>query len=234
MRLRQTGVIAKEKVVFNYPIMRHNAFSFILRTLALAACFNALSALAQPKVPEGKQLRAPDISTIPGAITINAADFDRSGTNFIFPKKQWLAVNPKKGTEASISFIPKMPGGSYTFAVEVVMEPKGQASFTVQVGDEKLPAKQVPLLNRKKKDRTLHKLMWTEVPFKVGTEVTIHAQGVKVEDKFTARAKWTRVIMIPHNRQSMFIQAPAIAPPSGGPRGVTAPGKSPKDAKKEN
>ncbi len=175
----------------------------------LAATVVAGSLLAQPSGKPPADFVLPDLSTVPGAVTFSADMFDLSESNFKYDAEKWMTLDLPEHTEASASI--RLPiGGSYTVVVDAGLSLAGTSTFWVEVNDTMLEKKRVKVARTEADTKRKTMLMWPKTAIPAGATITIHGKAAAADGTTTSEARWSRLLLLPHN---MGPSGPPMAPP---------------------
>ena len=148
------------------------------------------------KNDEKKDIFQAVLSFKQGVKLMRALNFSSKPTSF-YADKHWLAINPNKAKEASISR--KFPFASNTYDIVFlgVGENDGQSSYNVTINGKEVGAFTSPLSKSSFEEGYNYIDLWESISIEKGDQITINAKIGSQDGQEYSRARWGGIAFVP-------------------------------------
>lgn len=135
---------------------------------------------------------------------IEASDYYLENTNFYLDQEKWLAINPDKAKEATISFINKNNNGVFDLTILGVGENDGGSKYALLINDKQIKEYKAPLSTKMFEENAAYCYTFENVNLKNGDKISVKAEIGSADGKEYSRARWSGLVIA--KKSSQFLR----------------------------
>lgn len=133
-----------------------------------------------------------------------AINFPMNNTNF-YKDKDWLAINPNKFKEATVTKDLEIESGKYDLIFMGVGENDGGAKYKVAVNGKDIGMYTCPMSENSFEEGLKYMKLWSDLDLTKGDKIAVTAYVASADGKEWSRARWSGFALVPAGEGGYFL-----------------------------
>lgn len=165
----------------------------------IVVCFVSFGtwAVAEDNQKKGANQSSAKRSKTDKSFSLQAKDFDRGSSAYYLDEEKWLAIDPKKGKEATATSIFSHTTGVYDVTLRVVAEDDGSSTYRVKIGGETIGEHTCPRSKKSLEESDRFNATWKNVKIRTGDRIEIGSTINSKKKNDQSRGRWSTLVFKP-------------------------------------